>query len=213
LELQLVIQDVVAQPCALLLQNNSILQVRCLGIGQQGHVNLRRTSQVSVIVRFAATGLETTSSHPHAVASADNFAPLTVRCVVLIHRCGLSQALKDFRPDVVTAIGTPVPDTATDSCGCLLSHALGVPMIDIDCGMTFWSGPPSVPQVGALIIKQTIRPSVAASLPLGWVGLEVQHEGCCTASMLCTQVVHTYQLHVYWAPSNMAVVVMPLVNL
>lgn len=48
----------------------------------------------------------------------------------------------------MVSIGIPVPDTATDSCGCLLSHALGVPMIDIDCGMTFWSGPLSVPQVG-----------------------------------------------------------------
>lgn len=55
--------------------------------------------------------------------------------------------MQDFQPDAVMAIGMPVPDTATDSCGCLLSHALKVPMIDIDCGMTFWSGPPSAPQV------------------------------------------------------------------
>jgi hypothetical protein len=59
----------------------------------------------------------------------------------------LLQAIQDFNADVVTAIGMPVPDTGPDSCGCLLSHALDLPIMDIDCGMTFWSGPRSVPQV------------------------------------------------------------------
>lgn len=61
------------------------------------------------------------------------------------------QAMQDFNADVLTAVGIPVPDTGPDSCGCVLSHALNIPMIDIDCGMTFWSGPPSVPQVSLTV--------------------------------------------------------------
>jgi hypothetical protein len=53
MELQLVIQDVVAEPCALLLQNSSILQVRCaFASGQHMGVLLllRHASQVHLTV-------------------------------------------------------------------------------------------------------------------------------------------------------------------
>lgn len=70
-------------------------------------------------------------------------------CALLLEDGATFKAMQDFHADVVTAIGMPVPDTGPDSCGCVLSHALGIPMVDIDCGMTFWSGPPSVPQFGS----------------------------------------------------------------
>jgi hypothetical protein len=58
----------------------------------------------------------------------------------------LVQRLRSFAPDVVIALGLPVSSgVASDSCGCLLSHALGAQLIDV-MGV-IWSGPASIPQV------------------------------------------------------------------
>jgi hypothetical protein len=75
-------------------------------------------------------------------------APNLAACML----CCLLQRLHSFAPDAVMALGLPVSSgVASDSCGCLLSHALGVPLIDM-MGVV-WSGPSSTPQVGLITIR------------------------------------------------------------
>jgi hypothetical protein len=61
----------------------------------------------------------------------------------------LLQRLRSFSPDAVMALGLPLsPSVAGDSCGCLLSHALGAPLIDMLTSV--WDGPRNIPQVSLL---------------------------------------------------------------
>jgi hypothetical protein len=61
------------------------------------------------------------------------------------------QRLRSFAPDAVMALGLPVSSgVASDSCGCLLSHALGAHLIDL-MGVV-WSGPANIPQVRRISI-------------------------------------------------------------
>lgn len=53
------------------------------------------------------------------------------------------QRLQDFQPDAVLGISVPMH---SDSCGCVLSHHLGVPFIDVS-GHPIVDAPPSIPQV------------------------------------------------------------------
>ncbi|WIA28183.1 hypothetical protein OEZ86_010747 [Tetradesmus obliquus] len=64
----------------------------------------------------------------------------------------LMQRLRNFQPDAVMAVGLP-GSVISDNLACLLSHALGrVPFIDIN-GNALLTGPPSVPQFGAGLVR------------------------------------------------------------
>ncbi|WIA14570.1 hypothetical protein OEZ85_003087 [Tetradesmus obliquus] len=69
-------------------------------------------------------------------------------CSKVLADPALLQRLRSFAPHAVLALGLPVASgAASDSCGCLLSHALGAPLIDL-MGVV-WTGPSSTPQFGS----------------------------------------------------------------
>eukprot|EP00878_Enallax_costatus_P020657 GHUV01021845.1.p1 GENE.GHUV01021845.1~~GHUV01021845.1.p1 ORF type:complete len:508 (+),score=124.81 GHUV01021845.1:392-1915(+) len=69
-------------------------------------------------------------------------------CSRIITEQTVFKRLLAFQADAIMAIGLSISGgSASDSCGCLLSHALGVTLIDVEGG-GLWTGPPSVPQFG-----------------------------------------------------------------
>lgn len=56
------------------------------------------------------------------------------------------QHLRGFKADAWMSVGMSIGSVVRDNTGCIMSHALGVHMVDIN-GNTFFEGPLSAPQV------------------------------------------------------------------
>lgn len=78
--------------------------------------------------------LHSIASHHHSCCAA-----ATTTAAMLL------QSLHKFQSDAIMAVGLPAA-IMIDNMGCLLSHALGVPFIDMN-GMPLLSAPPGIPQV------------------------------------------------------------------
>src|SRR5690242_6463736 len=106
------------------------------------------------------------------------------------------QVLRDAHIDAVLSFGLPAP---SDGCGCILSHLLKVPLVDVN-GNPMITSPPNTPQVfGSMILavrqarlgcvsQRTGCSKESQRLTLSWarLGCVSQRTGCSKESQRLT---------------------------